>query len=78
MFFSNTEVLVILGEGYELPIFVEFRLHYFDGFQKRVSDFSFGYLGKPRNEWLAIADINWSSLDAKFQATTKEQQANKE
>jgi len=55
-YFTPPEVFSIL-EDMELPLFLQFRIHYHDGFQRQVSDSTYGYLGEPKNAWLPFADI---------------------
>lgn len=55
--FTQPEIDLILGRWVELPVFLEFRIDYFDGFKGQVSRSMYGYIGKPRNIWLPFAAI---------------------
>lgn len=63
MSFTKAEMDTILSKGMELPVFLEFRIRYYDGFKKQVSESKYGYVGRPRAAWLPFADIKWQGSD---------------
>lgn len=71
--FSPADVLAIFDKSMKVATFLQFQITYNDGFQEQTTRGLYGYIPKPKDKWLPVAEVK--TLPTKIEASVEKAQA---